>query len=464
MPSLLDLSAELQLLVIEYLDTPSTPCDPPAAYYAPKTSRNVASLSSCCRTLHRLAAATLYRNICLRNGEKSGNSLQAVAKSPWTADLVRELNFEAHIDLDEVREEQPNPLSSQALPSSVVQVLSHLDRFPRLETLTVQFKCGETEELDRDAVAPHVYGIWSEPPDPFRNFAELKRNEQKSDWKAMMARTYDAISNSDRPSALTTLELRNVLPSGVSSFTTEAWRTFLRTLKVFRLSLHGTTEEFNIADGYLGFIENLDLLFSQLASVTEFQFAATESGLPGVSGTLHAILPLNIKDMPMLQVFELRFCFISERTARAIAGHVKTLKRIALEDCYSAATCELAQEQTTWATFFNIIADSLEAIEDPPLEAFFVSPRILGIGREPDGDYPPGSVPVEGDERQIELARSISRTEPHRRPFDYAGPDLKYGFLSADEEQNLDAFLAGHDQIAYDRVMDIVGRRAGAKQ
>jgi hypothetical protein len=460
MPSLLDLSAELQLLIVGYLDTPAIPCDPPAAYYAPKTSRDVASLSHCCRTLRRLAAATLYRNICLRNDEKNGNSLQAVAKSPGTADLVRELNFEANIDLDEERDE----LSDHDFPPSVEEVLSHLEWFPRLETLTVQFKCGETEELDRDAVAPHVYDIWLETPDPFRDFAGLKQNEEKSDWKAMMARTYDAISNSKHLSGLTTLELRNVLPSGVSSFTTEAWRTFLGTLKVFRLSLHGTTEEFNIADGYLEFIENLDLLFSQLASVTEFRFAATESGLPGVSGSLHAILPLNVKDMPMLQVLELRYCFISERTARFIAGHVKTLKRIALEDCYSAATCELAQEQTTWATFFNIIADSLEAVEDPPLEAFFLSPRILGISREPDGDYPPGSVPIEGDERQIELAHSISRTEPHRRPFDYAGLDMKYGFLSADEEQNLDAFLAGYDQIDYDRVMAIVGRQTGGKK
>jgi hypothetical protein len=460
MPSLLDLSAELQLLIIGYLDTPSTTCDPPAAYYAPKTSQDVASLSSCCQTLRRLAAGMLYRNICLRNDDKSGNSLQAVAKSPWTANLVRELNFEAIIDLDDVREEEePNPLPSQALPSSVAEVLSHLDRFPRLETLTVQFKCGETKEEDNDAVDSNVYEIW-DTPDPYRDFAELKQQEEKSVWLALMAGTYDAISASKRHGALTTLELRNVLPSGVSSFTTEPWQAFLRTLKVFGLSMHGTTDQFNTVHGYQAFTENLDLLFfSQLASATKFRFAATEAGMPGVAGHIHAAFPLNVKDMPMLEVFELRHCFISERTARFIAGRAKTLKRIALEDCYSAATCELAQEHTTWATFLNIIADSLEAIDDPPLETFFVSPRILSIGREPDGDYPPGSVPIEGDERQIELALSISRTEPPRRPFDYAGLDMKYGFLSPDQEQNLDAFLAGHDQVAYDRVMAIVGRQ-----
>lgn len=276
----------------------------------------------------------------------------------------------------------------------------------------------------------------------------------------MMARTYDAISESKRFGALTTLELRNLLPSGVSSFTTEAWQVFLRSLKVFRLSLHGTEEEFNVADGYLAFIENLDLLFSQLVGVTEFRFAATNGGMPGVTGHLHATFPLHVDDMPMLQVFELRFCFIGERTARFIAAHVKTLRRIALEDCYSAATCDLTEETTSWATFFDIIAGSLEAVEDPPLVEFFVSPRILGDSLELGGyDQPPENVPM-GDDQQMELAHSVLRTEPHRRPFDYIMLDTKYGFPSADEEENLVAFLDGHDQAAYDRIMAIVGRQS----
>jgi hypothetical protein len=465
MPSLLDLSAELQLLIIEYLDTPTTPCVPPAAYFAPRASRDIASLSSSCRTFRKLSAPGLFRNICLRNDDKSGKSLQAVGKSPWTASFVRELNFEARINLDEVWEE-PNPLSDQDFSPSVEEVLSHLERFPRLECLSVQFKCGETESLDRDAVTSNLYEIWSEAPDPFRDFAALKLEEGKSDWRAMMARTYDAISSSKRPSTLTTLELRDVLPSGVSSFTTEDWQAFLKTLKAFRLSLHGCTENFNIADGYLGFIENLDLMFSQLTSVTEFRFAATDSGPPGVSGDLHATFPLNVGDMPMLEVFELRSCFINDRTARFIAAHVKTLRRIALEDCYSAASCELAEEDTNWAKFFAIIASALEkSLEPPPLEAFFVTPRILSRHRGQDGVYGqlPGGTPITGDLQQIELAHSLADAEPHRRPFDYAVLDTKYGYLREDGEENLDAFLDGHDQAAYDRVMAVVGRQSGGK-
>jgi len=171
-----------------------------------------------------------------------------------------------------------------------------------------------------------------------------------------MARTYDAISNSQRPSALTTLELRNLLPVGVSSFTTEAWQAFLQTVKVLRLSLHGRDQDFNLSDCYLKFVENLDLLFSQLASVTEFRFATTESELEGVTGHMHTTFPLNVDDMPMLQVLELKYCFVSERIAHFIASHVKTLKRISLEDCYSAVDCNNAAEHTSWAKFLNVIA------------------------------------------------------------------------------------------------------------
>jgi hypothetical protein len=162
MPSLLDLSAELQLLIIEYLDTPTTSCAPPASYFAPRTSRDIASLSSCCRTLHELSAPTLFRNICLRNDDKSGKSLQAAGNSPWLASFVRELNFEAQITLDEEWDEFM-PLSDQDFAASVEEVLFHLERFPRLEMMSVQFKCGETETLDEEAVTVNLYEIWGRP-------------------------------------------------------------------------------------------------------------------------------------------------------------------------------------------------------------------------------------------------------------------------------------------------------------
>ena len=132
MPSLLDLSAELQVAIIEYLDTPTTTCVPPAAYFAPRTSRDIAKLSSCCQTLRKLAAPTLYRNIRLRTNDKSGRSLQAVCTSSGIARLVRELNVEAIITIEEDYDELM-PLSEQDFPSSVEEVLSHLNRFPNLE-------------------------------------------------------------------------------------------------------------------------------------------------------------------------------------------------------------------------------------------------------------------------------------------------------------------------------------------
>jgi hypothetical protein len=461
MPSLLDLSAELQVAIIEYLDTPATRCDPPAAYFAPRTSRDIANLSSSCRTFHKLAAPTLHRNIYLRTDDKSGKSLQAVSNSPRASAFVRELNVEANITVEDDYDELM-PLSEEDFPSSVEDVLSHLERFPNLEFLSVQFKLGDTMQWD-ELEAESSCEMWQGLPDPYRDFEQLKWKEERAEFRAVMARTYDAIACSERPGSLTTLELRNLLPAGVSSFNTEPWQAFLGTLKTFRLSMHehagGGESSLSTAWGYTEFIQSLDLLFSQLANVTEFRFAASQEGLPGLPGQHHAVFPLNVEDMPLLQVLELRFCFISERTARFIGGHVKTLKRVRLEECYSAAGDYNAEEHTTWAAFLNIIADSLDAVEDPPLEEFFISPRVLGKSRELGGQEK-GSVQIRGDDTQVEIAFSMSRTEPHRRPFDYARLDDKYGFLSEMEEVNLTAYLLGHDQVAYDRVMSVVRRQS----
>jgi hypothetical protein len=464
MPSLLDLSAELQVAVIEYLDNPETRWDPPAAHFAPRTSRDIANLSSCCQTLRRLAAPALYRNIRLRNNDKSGKSLQAVGHSPGTAVLVRELNVEAIITVEEDYDELM-PLSEQDFPSSVKEVLSHLNRFPNLEFLSVQFKLDESIEWDEQE-AESSCEVWQGLGDPYRDYDQLKFKEERAEFRAIMAKTYDAIASNERPRALTTLELRNLLPAGVSSFNTESWQAFLGTLKTFRMSMHahagGAETSLSTSWGYTDFIQNLDLLFSQLNSITEFRFTASTSGLPGLPGQHHAVFPLNGEDMPLLEVLELQFCFVSERTARFIASHIKTLKRVRLEDCYSAASDYNAEEHTTWARFFNIIADSLDAANNPQLEEFFVTPRVLEKSRYLGG-YGESSVVIKGDETQVELALSMANAERHRRPFDYARIDDKYGFLSSEEEQNLDAYLLGRDQAAYDKVMAFVGRQAGRK-
>ena len=465
MPSLLDLSAELQVAIIEYLDTPATRRDPPAAYFAPRTSRDVANLSACCRFLRRLAAPTLYRKIHLRSTDKSGKSLQAVGDSARTAGLVRELNFEAIMTIDDDWDDRLT-LSEEDFPASTVDVLTHLKRFPNLEVLSVQFKLGETEGEDFEG-ALSAFEQWRNDAGPPRDLNALKRLEETAEWRAVMAKTYDSIADSERPSTLTTLELRNLLPSGVSSFNTEPWQAFLRTLKTFRISLHGHEggcgSSLSTAWGYFDLVRNLDLVFSQLANVTELRFVASRYGLPGLPGQHHTALPLNVEDMPLLQVLEMQFCFVSERIARFIGSHIKTLKRVRLEDCYSAASDYNTEEHTTWATFLSIIANSLDAAEDPPLEEFFISPRKLGKSRW-QGGHDGLSVPIQGDEQQVELAWSMSRAEPHRRPFDYAKVDDKYGFLSKEEEQNLNAFLSGHDQAAFDRVMAIIGRKPGGKQ
>jgi len=50
--------------------------------------------------------------------------------------------------------------------------------------------------------------------------------------------------------------------------------------------------------------------------------------------------------------------------------------------------------------------------------------------------------------------------DPQRRLFAYKILDDKYGTLFDDEEQNVQSFLQGDDQKAYDRLMRIVNDNA----
>lgn len=222
MPSLLDLSTELLLEIFEHIETSRDVTETlPAAYYEPLTNQAIVNLSRCCKTLRELVAPILFRKICLRNNDKNGRSIQAVASSPW-AGRVQELHFEAlmTIDVDFDLEEGIDP-SRGDYPYSVNDVLSHLERFPHLETLSVRFALGNTQEADQRA-AESAFLVWLYDHDPLWESEELLQLEEKAAWRALMAKTYIAISTSALPQTFTTFEMRDVLPAGVSAFMTES--------------------------------------------------------------------------------------------------------------------------------------------------------------------------------------------------------------------------------------------------
>ena len=71
--------------------------------------------------------------------------------------------------------------------------------------------------------------------------------------------------------------------------------------------------------------------------------------------------------------------------------------------------------------------------------------------------------PINGENPQIELALSMSQYDSHLRLFHYAAVDDGYGFIYEQTEENLDRFIAGHDQAAFDRVMAIAEWQSDGK-
>jgi hypothetical protein len=159
MPSLIDLSAELKIMIVQSLDLPDLPArtgDDDFYTTIPFfriTSQDIINLGCCCKILREITATKLYSRLRLRNSDKSGQSILAVADSPW-AHLVRELHFEGVTTVDAAP-------SDQNFPASVRKVLSDLKLFPKLDALSVRFMFGK--HVKKTSLRPWKIGTFVPP-------------------------------------------------------------------------------------------------------------------------------------------------------------------------------------------------------------------------------------------------------------------------------------------------------------
>jgi hypothetical protein len=237
MPSILDLSTELKLEIIEHL---YNGVDKQGPSIFPSDTNDTLNLGRCCKAFRTLTAPFVYRHVQLRNNAKSGEAIRAVASGPY-AEMVRELHFKCITALEDSEGFSGDQnaahfeFSEEDFPNSVEEILSHLENFPNLETLSVQFMFGETDREDEEAFTSGFYTFDTENP-----YAEPGETEgdNKQAWKVVMAKAYAAISRNigHKPKAF---EMRNVVPSGVGTWDTEEFSDFLGSLEKFKISLCG---------------------------------------------------------------------------------------------------------------------------------------------------------------------------------------------------------------------------------
>jgi hypothetical protein len=286
MASLSGLSNELKLIIIELLDAEELKPpeqDPEDSSYReeveddpprklPMVNPHLVNLSCVDRLFRTIVAPYVFKTVILRNNETSARSVQTLSNGPY-ASLIKRLEYLAVAPFPSDYENQKETFEPKAehYPAEVEDILAHLDRFEKLETVGIEFPWGDGGSHDA-----------------FYNFEDVEvaevisKAEEELGWRALMQKSYTALTR-NKAGVVKKLELRNLVPREASVWRTDEWRTFLGGLEGFEISLRGGENGagwcINTLDGYIGFVGDFhDLFLNHLGQVRDFKLFATHYG------------------------------------------------------------------------------------------------------------------------------------------------------------------------------------------
>ena len=394
--------------------------------------------SATCSFFRNLLAPHIFKTVKLLNDEKSGSSLNSVARSPNSVH-VKELHFIGSA-LGSAHDREAAFFDTEGiLPRSVEAILCDLQRFPSLERLSIKF--------DYNFKSPDwIYQI--------DNFAEVETPEQVLEaeasvaWRALMSRTYTALAQNKSPH-FNHLEIRQLISKMVSTFSHAAFHGFLSQFEQFTLSIFG--EDFDktfdktwledTAEEYHALVGKLDeILLNHLSNVTTISIKASEEGPLGLEGGKYTPLSLKADQMPLLTTLHLDYIFACPELMNFVVGHRDTLERVVLRN-YFAASKYFVENCIPWSEFFTSLFSACPA----QLRCF----ELVGSETPLPSEDQFG---VEGNE----MVRTILGHDPGRILFPYGFLDESYGILIYDELENLAQFLRGEDQRSWDRLVGLV--------
>ncbi|MCJ1426695.1 hypothetical protein MMC29_004598 [Sticta canariensis] len=400
-------------------------------------SHDLINWSCTCSYFRNLLAPNIFKTAKLVNDEKSGSSLNAVAKSPHNVH-VKDLHFigSAVGDLDS--EAAVIEDTEGILPRSVDALLRNLQWFPSLQRLSIRFDYSSFNRPDIESV---FYATDLETPQEVLEFEALVA------WLALMSRTLEALTK-NRPPNFKHLEIRQLRRRDVSTFSNPDFHKWLNHFEQFTLSIHG--EE--CGWGYKSFMTELypalkreldDYFFNHLANVTILSIKAPEEMLLGLEGMDHVPLALKADQMPLLATLHLTYVFASPELIDFLVGHKDTLQELTLCNCYASINSSDAENGIYWSQFFTLL--------------FSACPTQLRRLELLGGDM---CLLDKKDftEEQYEKVRTVHRQDPERIMFPYSFLDDEYGKLSCDKEASLTSLLDGDDQRSWDRLMKLVER------
>ncbi|MCJ1429981.1 hypothetical protein MMC29_007896 [Sticta canariensis] len=437
--SLLSLPAELHLKIIEdLLRDKDIEADEANQHDLINIYHDLIDWSCTCSYFRNLLAPKIFKTVKLINDEKSGSSLNAVAKSPHNIH-VKDLHFIGSALGGVHSEEAAFSDTEGILPRSVDALLCNLQWFPSLRRLSIRF------DYNFASLDEWIYGLEFEakPETP----QQILESESSAAWRALMSRTFYALTKNKSPN-FKHLEIRQLHSKDVSTFSNAAFHECLNHFEQFTLSIHGEDDgegwKSNTTREYPALMGKLDeYFFNHLANVTILSIEAPQEGPLGLKGMNYVPLALKADQMPLLATLRLEYIFASPELVDFLVGHKDTLEELILCNCFASANSSTnpAENGIYWSQFFTVL-----------LSAYPSRLRRLEL--------------VGGDmcllekrnfrEEQYEKIRNVHRQDPERIMFPYAFLYDKWGVMLYDESRSLASLLDGEDQRSWDRLMELV--------
>jgi hypothetical protein len=452
----------------------------------------VMSFSATCSFYRSLLAPLIFSRVVLRNTQKSGTSITAIAKGKHR-DVVKELHV--HF-IGSASEESPETSSEASdeparnfkedsiLPPSVRVILSNLngpDRlFPNLERVIIEFDFDEAE----------WYEHWGEDimQDEYESVDKAVEVECSDAWRALLCETFEALANNaenkcasdgNKPDSFSAFKIAKLQPVRISALSSDKWKSLLSNhVKEFTLQLVPPVDlagwEINSCMSMAGWTGNFDeAFFNHLDLCEGLTLLPNESAPLGLYSGRHCCpLALRPDQMPRLRTLELEYIIICEELVDFVVARKDTLESLVMRDCFASLHPLVADDELRWANLFDALVEArpknLTRIEvlivkqEIDYDGLFCEDddndvcelqrmkELLEEDRDAKGERKRDGTEDEG------MGVADRRKAGKRTLFLYATLDAKYGTCFTDEAEIRKQFLKGEDQESWDALMDLV--------
>ena len=425
------------------------------------------SLGKSCSFYRGIVLPKIYESVTLRNTEKSGDSIQAIAQSTFSHHVKR-LNFVGSAPGD--NEGIAYRDTEGVMPESVYDVLGRLDQFSNLETLSVRFDFHFNVNFSSHEKWKRGFEMFS----PKERYATVVKAEESQGWRALMALAWSAIIRNE-VFQFKALEIHELLPREVSTYSTPEFRSLLRAMDRVYISTYGLQDDHlirtsNTLRGVHYFYSRLDELFlDHLDGVKHFTLRAHESCHLGLGATDHHLpLPLHDYHMPALESIHLESVFVCPNLLEFFETHTDSLRDVVMRDCMGSANQDgtLDEPGVLWEQLLNTMADAspqrLRSIVVDSADGLTSHEASYGSLEDEshqdfdgNGDMGENGVLAHARLRGARYPWSIAEDD-QRIKFAYKISHRKRGCLEDDGAQQARAWRNGDDLRAYNRLVRIV--------